>query len=89
MEMLALTRSKEAGHYLHKIRMYTISPGVLVAMASFQRAKMVELMAGHISCITKVQGRSLASLLEGCTTWKIERLSMRGQAGGQNWEGLG
>ena len=46
-------------------------------------------MAGHISCTKEVQGRALASLLEGCTTWKIERLSMRGQAGGQNWEGLG
>ena len=69
--------------------MYTISPAVLIAMASLQRAKMVELMAGHISCTKEVQGRALASLLEGCTMWNIERLSMRGQAGGQNWEGLG
>ena len=50
---------------------------------------MVELVAGHVSCSTEVEGRALASLLEGFTTWKIERLSMRGQAGGQNWEGLG
>ena len=45
--------------------MYTISPGVLIAMASFQRAKMVELMTGHVSCITEVEGRALASLIEG------------------------
>ena len=69
--------------------MYTISPSVLIAMASLQRAKMLELVAGHVSCSTEVEGRALASLLEGCTTWRIERLSMRGQAGGQNWERLG
>ena len=50
---------------------------------------MVELVAGHVSCSTEVEGRALASLLEGRTTWRIERLSVKGHAGGQNWEGLG
>ena len=89
LEMLALTGRKEASHSLHEIRMHTISPSVLIAMASLQRARRVELVAGQVSCSTEVEGRALASLLEGCTTWRIERLSMRGQAGGQNWERLG
>ena len=87
--MLALTGSKEASHSLRKIRMYTISPGVLIAMASLQRARRVQLVAGKVSCSTEVEDRALASLLEGCTTWRIERLSRRGQAGRQNWERLG
>ena len=87
--MLALARRKEANHSLHEIRMHTISPSVLIAMASLQRAERVELVAGHVSCSTEVEGRALASLLEGCTTWRIEKLSMRGQAGGRNWERLG
>ena len=66
--MLALTGRKEASYSLHNIRMYTISPSVLIAMASLQRAKMLELVAGRVSCSTEVEDRALASLLEGCTT---------------------
>ena len=87
--MLVLARRKEASHSLHEIRMHTISPSVLIAMASQQRAERVERVAGHVSCSTEVEGGALASLLEGCTTWRIEKLSMRGQAGGRNWERLG
>ena len=50
---------------------------------------MLELVAGHISCSTEEDGRALASLLEGCTAWRVERLSMSGQAGGQNWKRMG
>ena len=87
--MLALARRKEASHSLHEIRMHTISPSVLIAMASQQRAERVERVAGHVSCSTEVEGGALASLLKGCTIWRIEKLSMRGQAGGRNWERLG
>ena len=89
LELLALTGREEASHSLHKILMYTIPPSVLLTIASFQWTKMLDLVAGHVSCSTEEEGRALASLLEGYTTWKVERLSMSGQAGGQNWERLG
>ena len=89
LEIMVLARRKEASHSLHEIRMQTISPSVLIAMASQQRAERVERVAGHVSCSTEVEGGALASLLEGCATWRIEKLSMRGQAGGRNWEKLG
>ena len=54
-----------------------------------QRADRVELVAGPVSCSTEVEGGALASLREGCATWRIENLSMRRQAGGRNWERLG
>ena len=53
LELLALTGRKEVSHSLHKIQMYTISPSVLLAMASLQRTKMLELVAGHVSCSTE------------------------------------
>ena len=37
LELLALTGREEASHSLHKIRMYMISPSVLLAMASLQK----------------------------------------------------
>ena len=53
LELLALTGREEASHSLHKIRMYMISPSVLLAMASLQQTKMLELVAGHVSCSTE------------------------------------
>ena len=39
LEMLALTRRKEASHFIHEIRMNTISPSVLTAMAPYKEQK--------------------------------------------------
>ena len=39
LEMLALTGRQAASHSLHEIRMHTISPSILIAMAALQRSK--------------------------------------------------
>ena len=62
---------KEASHSLHKIQMHTISPSVLIAMASLQQEKRMEPVAGQVLCSTEVEEGALASLLEGGTTWRM------------------
>ena len=88
LELLALAGREDTKHVLHKVQVYRISPSLLLSLASLQRTEISELVAGHVSCSTEEEGRALAFLLEGCRAWRVEMLSMRGQAGGQTWQRL-
>ena len=85
LEVLALTGRL----VLHKVLVWSMSPFLLLLLASLEREQITELHSNDIECTTEEEGRALASLLERCHTWSVEALSLYGQLGGHSWGLLG
>ena len=90
LELLALTGLLQ-GAKIHKIKLGDISPSLVIALASLEGEKISELEVGvgGVNCFTEEEGLTLASLLERCSTWRVNSLSLYGEVGGQTWERLG
>ena len=95
LQLLVATDRQGQGHTLHSLALsYVLGNGPLLlalgALAGLQEQRVTELVSsGAISCSTEEEGRALCSLLELCTTWRLEVLSLGGEVGGETWAGLG
>ena len=90
LELLLLTGRKGARHAVHKVKMGgDIYPSLMLSLASLETEKTMGLEVGGISCTTEEEGRAMVSLLERCTSWRVEVLGLEGEVGWQTWERLG
>ena len=87
-ELLALTDREGARHTVHKIKMSSTFPSLLLPLASLQRHKISEMVVKGVRCTTEEEGSALVSLLERSTTWRVGRLHLLGDVGQLTWEGL-
>ena len=88
LELLALTDRDDSRHTLHKVNVWTVSPCLLLALASLKREEITELEVEDLSCTTEEEGRALVSLLESSITWRVEVLELSDEVGGMTWQGL-
>jgi hypothetical protein len=88
LELLALTDREGARHTVHKIKMSSIFPSLLLSLASLKRHKITEMVVKGVRCTTEEEGSALVSLLESSTTWRVGRLHLLGEVGQLTWEGL-
>ena len=65
-----------------------ISRSLQLCLASMRGIRELEVTGG-VSCTSEEEGRSLASLLEQCSRWRVQSLGLEGRVGGGTWEGLG
>ena len=92
LELLARTGREEARHIVHKVKMSgLLSSSLLISLAFLMKERITELEVTYIPiyCKTEDEGRALVSLLEGCSSWRVEELIFSGEVGGQTWKGLG
>ena len=83
LELLALT-SWGAATYVIKVG--RISPSLVFSLSFLhRREEITELVVAFYQCTEEEEGAALASLLERCTTWRVEVLNLSGQVAGQTW----
>ena len=86
LELLAVT-SRGAARYAIKVG--RISPSLIFSLASLhQSEEITELVVTFYQCQEEEEGAALASLLERCTSWRVEVLHLSGQVAGQTWARL-
>ena len=92
LELLVLTDRQTSKHNILQVQ---LAGGwearnwmTLYRLLSLQK-EIRELVIEEVACYTEEEGMVLCSLLERCSTWRMDWLHLEGQVGGEAWRRLG
>ena len=92
LQLLVLTDRKTTGHTILQVQLsggwQTRNWMTLNRLLSLQK-EIRELVIEEVACYTEEEGVTMCSLLERCSTWRMDWLHLEGEVGGEAWRRLG
>ena len=94
LQLLAQAASREAigwswgaRQVLHRVKVWRMEGPLLLSLTSLHLEKLTTLDASVVVCTTEEEGVALFSLLERCSSWRVN-LDLSGEVAGQTWARL-
>ena len=89
LRLLVLADRETAGHTVLKVELSLSTSNHVLSLASLQKEIGELVLMGGIICIREEEGMALCSAVERSSTWRIGRLFLMGEVGGETWRRLG